>query len=68
MDVDIEKINALVETDTSLWPQGYVKVYLTNHMSNRDNEACLSELGTPIVHISAKDSARDMHTQALTIS
>ena len=37
-------------------------------MSNKDNEICLHALGKPIFAIKSNDSARDLHTQVLTVS
>ena len=67
-DDDVENIEALAETNTSTWPNGFVKVYITNHRSNIDNEQCMSALEETILIINAKDSARDVQTEILSVS
>ena len=60
-DQDIKEIKALAKTDTSVWQNGFVNVYLTNHRVNLENERCIAalkeELNIDIVVINAKDSA-----------
>ena len=47
-DDDVEKVNALAETDISIWLQGFVEVFLAIHKLNCDNGKCLYVLHRPI--------------------
>ena len=67
-DADITEIKALERTDTTMWPNGFTKVYLTNQLANMENERCITALKTDTIVINAKDSARDIETQTLLVN
>ena len=67
-DEDGRKLEALADTDTSDWPKGFVKMYITNLRANEENERCVKELGTKVYTINAKDSSRDLETNVLAMS
>ena len=70
-DDDISEINYLVNIDTYHWTNGFVKVYLTNSQANIENERCIEKLRTELerddISMYAKDSARDIETQSLSV-
>ena len=37
----IEEIESFANTDTSEWPDGYMEMYMTNHLVAQENEKCL---------------------------
>ena len=57
-DDDIEQTKALKDTDTSNWPEHYVKLYISNLAGTTENEQSLASLNSEIYTINAKDSKR----------
>ena len=59
---DIEIIRDLAGTDTSDWPDRYIKLFMFNHLVNRENENSLNELSkddnVEIVAIQIKTKVR----------
>ena len=71
-DPDVKEIKFLSNTYTSHWPNGFVKIYLTIHLFNLENEKkriekLRSDLGRDVICVYAKDSARDAETQTLFV-
>ena len=67
-DDDVMQIKALADTDTSDWPNEFVKLYLTNHLAARENEECIANLNSEIFEMKAEDSRRDLETGTCTVS
>ena len=71
-DDDVREIKSATDRDTSRWPNGILKVCLTNRPANIENERCTEKLGTELrrdaIFIYAKDSARDIETQTLSVN
>jgi len=69
---DIETIKLLGDTDTSNWPTRYIKLYMFNHLVERDNFDSLKRLvreeNLNIFQIKAKDEARDFQTGSCKIT
>jgi hypothetical protein len=61
-DSDIGQMRSLSQTDVSSWPQEYVKLFLTNHLADKENEECIEGLQSDVFVINAEDSARDVDT------
>ncbi|XP_066914113.1 ATP-dependent DNA helicase pif1-like [Clytia hemisphaerica] len=40
---DIEKIKLLEHTDTTEWPENFMKMYITNNLKNKRNDMCLRQ-------------------------
>ena len=70
-DDDVREIKSLTDIDTSHWPNGFVKVYLTYCVANIGNERCIEKLrkefGRDVSFTKVKYSARDKETQTLCI-
>ena len=67
-DGDVVQIKALADTDTSDWPNEFVKLYLTNHLAGRENEESIAKLTSEIFVIKAEDSGKDLETGTYSIS
>ena len=67
-DDDVKQIEALANTDTSTWPNEFVKLYLTNNLAGRENEACIANLKEEVFDIKAEDSLRDLETGTCSVS
>ena len=67
-DDDVSKIKDLAYTDTSNWPDQYVKLYLTNYLAGQENESCIEKLNSKVFVIKSEDSARDFDTGTYSIS
>ena len=65
-DDDTREVTFLANIDTSHLPDCFVKVYLTNHLAGIENKTCFEKLRTELRR-DAKDSARDMETQNLSV-
>ena len=50
---DIKIIKSLEQTDTSTWPESYVRLFLINYLVNKENEEALSSLESEIFVIRA---------------
>ena len=59
---DLKQIKNLEHTDTSSWPNEFVKLYLSNYLAGRENEECIAKLDSEVFSIQAKDSARDLES------
>lgn len=61
----------MAEKDTSLRPNGFLKICLTNRIANIENERCIeklrTELGRGAISIYAKHPLRDIETQILSV-
>ncbi|XP_066916735.1 uncharacterized protein [Clytia hemisphaerica] len=57
---DIEKIKSFEHTDTTEWPENFMKMYLTNHLKDQQNEISLKRCNDwPNKHTSiAKDESK----------
>ena len=64
---DLKEIKALVNTDTSNWPDQFVKLYLTNYLAGQENEQSIAKLDSEIFVIQAKDSRRDLKTNTYSV-
>ena len=40
----MNQIKYLANTDTALWPDKFVKVYLNNYLAGQENEGCIGKL------------------------
>ena len=71
-DHDIEAIKALADTDTSDWPDKYIKLYMFNHLVNNENVNALNKLveddNVNIVEVKAKDSSKDVKTGSCKVT
>ena len=67
-DNDMIQIKALANTDTSTWPDEFVKVYLNNYLANQENEDCIGKLDSEIAVIKAQDGNKDIETNTCSIS
>ena len=65
---DVMKIQALADTDTSDWPNEFVKLYLTNRLAGRENDACIDKLNSDVFVIKAENSRRDVETGTCSVS
>ena len=65
-------MKSLANTDTSNWPNGFVKVYLTNLLVNIQKERCIENLrkslGRDVICMYAKDSGRDVKMQTFSVT
>ena len=61
----------MAEKDTSLRPNGFLKICLTNRIAIIENERCIeklrTELGRGAISIYAKHPLRDIETQILSV-
>ena len=67
-DDDLKQLKDLEHTDTSSWPNEFVKLYLSNYLAGQENEECIAKLNSEIFTIQAKDSARDLETGTYNVS
>ena len=51
---NIEQISAVEDTNTTNWPEQYVKFYITNYAVSTENEQCFVSLNSEIHTINAK--------------
>ena len=45
------QIKALANIDTAKWPDEFVKVYLNNYLTGRENEDCIRKLDSKFIVI-----------------
>ena len=68
---DTREITFLANIGTSHLPDSFVKVYLTNHLAGIENKTRFEKLRTELkrdaISMYAKDSARDVETQNLSV-
>ena len=62
------QIKALANTDTSTWPDEFVKVYFNNYLAGQGNEDCIGKLTSEVVVIKAEDGNKDIETNTCPIS
>ena len=67
-DDDLDQIMDLANTDTTHWPNEYVKLYLTNYLAGRENDEAIVKLNSEIFTIRAKDSGKDLTTGTCDIT
>ena len=60
-------MKALVNTDTSTWPDEFVKVYLNNYLAGQENEGCTGKLNSEVVVIKAQYGNKDIETTTCSI-
>jgi hypothetical protein len=68
---DMLFIESMSETDSSTWPADHCKLYITNQLTDKENEEHLKKFkleGRPVHTIIAKDSKRDIVTNLHTIN
>ena len=65
---DINVLKSLDKTDTSVWPNQYTTLYLTNLLSQRENEKELDKLSAEKFVIVAKDNTKDVATRRYPVS
>ena len=58
----------LANTDTTTWPDEFVKVYLNNYLASQENEDCVGKLDSEVVVIKAQDGNKDIDTNTCSIS
>ena len=67
-DDDLMQIKALANTDTSGWPNEFVKLYLTNYLAGKENEESIAKLNSEVFVIQAEDSRKDLETGTCSVS
>ena len=60
------QIKALAKTDTSTWPDRFVKVYLNNYLG-QENKDCIGKLDSEVA-VKAQDGGKDTETNICSIS
>ena len=68
---DVQFIESLSETDTTDWPADHCKLYITNRLTNNENDKHLTAFrqeGRAVHKIIAKDAKRDIVTNLHTIN
>ena len=70
---DIEEIRALENTDTSNWPDRYIKLYMYNHLTEKCNNIALEQLlrndiTAELYRIRARDSSKDTKTGSCKVT
>ena len=65
---DLDKIMDLAHTDTTHWPDQFVKLYLTNYLAGRENDEAIAKLNSEIFTIQAKDLGKDLTTGTCDIT
>ena len=68
MNNDLIQVKALANTDTTTWPNEFVKVYLSNYLAGLDNEGPKNKLIFEAVVIKVQDSNKDLETSTCYIS
>ena len=64
----MNQIKYLANTDTALWPDKFVKVYLNNYLAGQENEGCIGKLNPEVVLFKVQDSNKDIETNTYSIS
>ena len=59
---DIKAIMDLHNTDTSSWPEGYIRLYLSNALATTENRKAINAILEPKFTFTAKDLKRDKET------
>ena len=67
-DDDVIQIKTLANTDTTTWPDEFVKVYLNNYLVDQENEGCISKLDSEVVILKAQDGNSNIETNTCSIS
>ena len=67
-DDDVIQIKALANTNTSTWPDEFVRVYLNNYLAGQENEKSIAQLDSEVFVIKAEDSKKDLETGTSSIS
>ena len=68
MNNDLIQVKALANTDTTTWPNEFVKVYLSNYLAGLDNEGPKNKLISEAVVIKVQDSNKDVEINTCSIS
>ena len=66
-DDDIMKLKELEKTPTENFPEDTIHLYFTNAQVGNYNEIRLAKLNIPKITIHAKDSKKDLHTNAAPV-
>ena len=61
-------IESLNNKDISSWTQGYVKLFLTNHLAGIENRKALNNMPSEKIVVRCKDSRRDQETGVCDIN
>ena len=48
-NMDVIQIEALANTNTSTWPNEFVKLYLNNYLAGQENEASIAQLNSDVL-------------------
>ena len=56
------QIKTLANTNTTAWPDVFVKVYLNNYLAGQENEDCIGILYSEVAVIKVQDSNKDTET------
>jgi len=67
-EVDVTEIKALANTDTSTWPDEFVRVYLNNYLAGQENEKSIAQLDSEVFIIKAEDTKKDLETGTCSVS
>ena len=62
------KIKALANSNTNLWPDEFVKVYLNKYLAGQENEVCIGKLDFEVLVIKAQDGNKDIEINTCSIS
>ena len=65
---DVTEIKALANTDTSTWPDEFVRVYLNNYLAGQENEKSIAQLDSEVFIIKAEDTKKDLETGTCSVS
>ena len=64
---DLMQIKPLANTDTTTWPNKFVKVYLNNYLADLENEDSIGKLDSEVV-TKTQDTNKDVETNTCSIS
>ena len=61
---DLTQIKVSANTNTTTWPNEFIKVYQSNYLAGKENDSSIHKLDSEIIVFKAQDSKKDTEIHA----
>ena len=65
---DLTQIKVSANTNTTTWPNEFIKVYQNNYLAGKENDSSIHKLDSEIIVFKAQDSKKDTETNTCSIA
>ena len=65
---DLTQIKVSANTNTTTWPNEFIKVYQNNYLADKENDSSIHKLDSEIIVFKAQDSKKDTETNTCSIA